>query len=125
MATAEAVWTQPKVYVGQEVLFFPHGDRGEANPARAIVMKVWPDVGCRLALVGGGIATTHTQKVRHLDDPYFLSHPFARQNDGAWDNTEYVVVVNDRFEAMAALIADLSEQVSSLEAIVEGLTSKK
>lgn len=122
---AEAVWTQPEVFVGQEVLFYPHGDRSEANPTRAVVTRVWPDFGCRLALVGGGIATTHTQRVRHMDDPYFITVPNAKKNDGAWDHTDFTKLVKASLEGLSARLDALEEQVASLEAIVAGLTESK
>lgn len=132
MEVAEAVWTQPEVFIGQEVLFYPHGERSEANPTRAVVTRVWPGFGCRLALVGGGIATTHTQRVRHMDDPYFLTVPNAKRSDGAWDHTDFTKLMKAKImqlefqsQSLDMAVSTLTEQVSSLEAIVAGLTEGK
>ncbi len=125
---AQPEFTQPQCYQGQEVLWYPRGDRAETSPHRAVVSRVWADGTVRLNLIGGGIATTHTQKVRHMDDPYFLTHPFARTNDGAWDHTEYVKLVTKglaEIERTKAILEDVANQVASLEAIVEGLSKKK
>lgn len=122
---AEVTWVQPDVYVGQEVLFYPHGDRAEANPTRAVVTRVWPDFGCRLALVGGGIATTHTQRVRHMDDPYFMSVPNAKRSDGAWDHTDFTKLVTGKLTAMQFQMESLNMEVERLTGIVEGLQPAK
>lgn len=127
----EEVWTQPEVFVGQEVLFYPHGHRAE-SPHRAVVTRVWPDFGCQLSLVSGGVGRTHTQKVRHINDPYFDTHAFSKDRDGAWCHTEFSESINSRFseldgtlQLVKAAIDELDSNVRSLEAIVAGLQESK
>ncbi len=111
-------WEAPKVFVGQEVLFYPNAIRRLEDAQRATVGRIWDNNrGIQLRLSGGGVTRVSTQCVRHIDDPYFETHVEAGRSDGAWDLTPYTLYTEAR-------IKSLEEKIESLEAIIDGLHSE-
>ncbi len=109
-------WTPPTVYEGQELHWFPQGERN-ADYHRAVALRDWGGGKLKLALISRGIARTYTDAVRHIDDPWFQSHPLAAREDGCWDFPPV-------YKAQAARDKNILDEIQSLTARVDALESK-
>ena len=75
-------WPMPKVFSGQDVIWFAGGQQNSSTHMRCYVTRVY-DRGVELGAHGGGHAPMGM--VRHVGDPYLIVKPNCRKNDGAWD----------------------------------------
>lgn len=110
-------WEPPVTYSGQDVHWFPSGSRSD-DFHRAVVLRDWGGGKLKLGLTSGRIARTYTDAVRHIDDPYFLTHPLAKSEDGAWDYTP-------AYKAQLGREQLLSEKLAAIESRLDSLGAKK
>lgn len=93
---------QPKV--GTIVLWYEGGDR--AHGAAAAIVTATSINGIRVnAFFAGSTQMRTTAWIRHVDDPYYITHPNVAAQQGAWD------WVNPPKSALDKALAELDADV--------------
>ena len=110
--------------IGENVLWYPHGDTGQAPFAATVTARINDECITVFTLSPTG-RREPMLNVRHVDHPYYIDHPAPLKRWGAWD----VIGSHEKRLEEAARLAEekressLREAEKSMDVVVETMTN--